>query len=237
MQLNFKELDYQQTPLGELILQQRDAVEVDGRAIVEVKLNQEYLMTSLFSAGEIALTNLGLSALKGENWDIVVGGLGLGFTAAQALKYAQVKRMVIVEALAPVIEWHCKGIVSNGRLLTDDPRCIYHNADFFELARTIGFDPEISNHQFDAILLDIDHTPDTTLNQSHNDFYTAAGIRRLAAFIKPDGIFALWSNKAPTPAFTQTLSTAFSSVEGHTVEFPNPIQNTTAINGVYVAIK
>ncbi len=237
MQLNFEELDYQQTPLGELILQKRNAVEADGREIVEVKLNQEYLMSSLFYEGEIALTRLGLDALKGESWDIAVGGLGLGFTATEALKNPQVKRMVVVEALSAVIEWHEKELVPNGKTLTDDPRCIYHNADFFALARTSGFDPEQPDHQFDAILLDIDHTPGELLNSSHSDFYTQEGIKRLANFIKPGGIFALWSNEAPDDTFMQILATAFSDVEGHTVEFPNPIQNSTAINGIYVGVK
>jgi len=237
MQLNFEELDYQQTPLGELILQKRNAVNADGREIVEVKLNQEYLMSSLFYEGEIALTRLGLDALKGESWDIAVGGLGLGFTATEALKNPQVKRMVVVEALSAVIEWHEKELVPNGKTLTDDPRCIYHNADFFALARTSGFDPEQPDHQFDAILLDIDHTPGELLNSSHSDFYTQEGIKRLANFIKPGGIFALWSNEAPDDTFMQILATAFSDVEGHTVEFPNPIQNSTAINGIYVGVK
>ena len=237
MQLNFEELDYQHTPLGELILQKRNAVEADGREIVEVKLNQEYLMSSLFYEGEIALTRLGLDALKGDSWDVVVGGLGLGFTAAEAMKSNRVSRMVVVEALAPVIEWHEKELVPNGKTLTDDPRCIYHNADFFALARTTGFDPDKPNHQFDAILLDIDHTPGELLNPSHSDFYTEEGIKRLSDFIKTGGVFALWSNEAPDDDFMRILSTAFSDVEGHIVEFPNPVQNNTAINGVYVAVK
>lgn len=208
MQLNFEELDYQQTPLGELILQKRNAVEADGREIVEVKLNQEYLMSSLFYEGEIALTRLGLAVLEGEGWDIVVGGLGLGFTAAEAMKYGQVSRMVVVEALKPVIEWHEKALVPNGESLTKDPRCIYHNADFFALARTSGFDPTQTNQQFDAILLDIDHTPGELLNPSHSDFYTEEGIQRLASFIKPNGVFALWSNEAPEEDFMQILTSA-----------------------------
>jgi len=145
--------------------------------------------------------------------------------------------MVVVEALYPVIEWHQKGLVPNGKTLTDDPRCVYYNADFFELARTSGFDAERQCHQFDAILLDIDHTPGELLNPSHADFYTPEGIRRLSEFIKPGGVFALWSNEAPDDEFMHILSAGFADVEGHTVEFANPVQGGTAINGVYVARK
>jgi hypothetical protein len=85
--------------------------------------------------------------------------------------------------------------------------------------------------------LDIDHSPDALLNPSHTDFYTEAGIKRLSTFIKPGGVFALWSNTPPDNEFMRLLSTAFSDVEGHTVEFPNPIQQNTASNGIYVAVK
>ena len=235
MRLNFEELDYQKTALGELILQRRNAIEADGREVYEVKLNDEYLMSTLFNEGEIALTNLGLNALTGAKWDVVVGGLGLGFTAAEVLKYNQSARMIVVEALTPVIEWHQRKLVPNGKVLTEDPRCIYHNADFFALARGHGFDPQIPDHKFDVILLDIDHTPDALLNPSHADLYSEAGLTRLRSFLKPGGVFALWSNEAPEKNFMKLLSETFDDVEGHIVEFANPIQGNTAINGVYVA--
>ena len=237
MHLNFKELDYQRTPLGELILQRRNAVEADGREIYEVKLNDEYLMSTLFYEGEIALTNLGLAGLRGTGWDIVVGGLGLGFTATEVLKYKQVARMVVVEALIPVIEWHQRQLVPNGRVLSEDPRCLYHNADFFALARGNGFDPDKPQHKFDAILLDIDHTPGALLNPAHADLYSKTGITRLHKLLKPGGIFALWSNEAPEKFFMDILSRVFDKVKGHIVEFANPVQGNTAVNGVYVARK
>lgn len=235
MNINFKELDYQQTKLGELILQRRNALELDGRELFEVKLNNEYLMSSMFFDGEVALTDLGLAELSGNGWSVVVGGLGLGFTAAAALKYKQVSRLIIIEALEPVIDWHQRELVPNGALLSNDPRCHYHNADFFALARARGFDPIEENQQFDAILLDIDHTPDALLNPSHADFYSEEGILRLHKFIKPGGVFALWSNEAPDTTFMSILSNVFNKVTGHISEFDNPLQNNTAINGIYVA--
>ncbi len=233
--MSFEELDYQKTMLGELVLQRRNALEADGREVFEVRLNSEYLMTSLFFEGEVALTRLGLDELEGTDWDVVVGGLGLGYTAAAALKYEQVSRLTVVEALAPVIDWHQRGLVPNGTLLTEDKRCRYHHADFFALARSTGFNPEGPNHTFDAILLDIDHTPDALLNPSHADFYTEEGLQHLCTFLKPGGVFALWSNEVPDEQFLAMLNNVFGHATSHIVEFPNPIQNTTATNGVYVA--
>ena len=235
MRLNFEELDYQRTTLGELILRRRRALEVNGREIFEVKLNDEYLMSSLFHEGEVALADLGLAELTGDGWDIVVGGLGLGYTAAAALKYDQVARMIVVEALAPVIDWHRRELVPNGRLLSEDARCRYYHEDFFALARGDGFDPGDPGRLFDAILLDIDHTPDALLNPSHADLYSERGMVRLRAFLRPGGVFGLWSNDAPDRGFLTILSSVFDQVDGHVVEFANPIQDKTATNGVYIA--
>jgi len=235
MRVNFEELDYQRTDIGELILRRRRALEVDGREVFEVKLNEEYLMSSLFHEGEVALTDLGLAELSGDGWDIVVGGLGLGYTAAAALKYDRVARMIVVEALAAVIDWHQRELIPNGKLISQDARCRYYQEDFFALARTDGFDPDDPGHQFDAILLDIDHTPGALLNPGHADLYTEEGMRRLRAFLRPGGVFGLWSNDVPEKDFLAVLSRVFDQVDGHVVEFENPIQRNTAANGVYVA--
>ena len=235
MRVSFAELDYQRTALGELVLRRRQALALGGREIFEVKLNDEYLMSSLFHESEVALADLGLAALAGEGWDVAVGGLGLGYTAAAALKYDRVVRMIVVEALAPVIDWHQRELVPNGTLLSNDARCSYYHEDFFALARGDGFDPDDSGHLFDAILLDIDHTPDALLNPGHADFYSVEGMRRLRAFLKPGGVFGLWSNDVPDEGFLAILSNVFDQVDGHVVEFENPIQDKTATNGVYVA--
>ena len=235
MPLNFEELDYQRTSLGELILRRRRALEIEGREIFEVKLNDEFLMSSLFHEGEVALTDLGLAELAGEGWDVVVGGLGLGYTATAALKYDQVARMIVVEALAPVIDWHQRELVPNGKLLSEDGRCRYCHGDFFTLARGDGFDPADPGRLFDAILLDIDHTPNAFLNPRHAELYSEKGLMRLRAFLKPGGVFGLWSNDRPDERFLAILSSVFDQVEGHVVEFENPIQGNTATNGVYIA--
>lgn len=230
-----EELDYQQTRLGELILRRRRVRSLGGTEIYEVKLGDEYLMSSLFHAAEVALADIALELLEGDGWDVVVGGLGLGYTATAALKHVEIKRLVVVEALEPVIGWHRRGLVPNGPILRGDPRCVFHRNDFFNLARGDGFDPDAGGTRFDAILLDIDHTPDTLLHTSHGDFYSTEGLARLKTFLKPGGVFALWSNDSPDPAFLETLSAVFTDVHGHDITFDNPLQQNTATNGVYVA--
>src|SRR5205085_10971181 len=115
---NFEELGYREKGLGELILRRRRMVSLGGLEIYEVKLGDAFLMSSLFHAVEEALARFGLGELKGDQWDVVVGGLGLGYTAVAALEYREVASLVIVEALQPVIEWHQHGLVPLGRKIT-----------------------------------------------------------------------------------------------------------------------
>ncbi len=235
MSAAFEELDYRQTPLGELVLQRRRVLALDGADAFEVKLNGEYLMSSLFHAAEEELARLGLGALAGGDWDVVVGGLGLGYTAAAALEFPQVQRLVVVEALKPVIDWHRQGLVPNGRRLTDDVRCEYLNADFFALARGNGFDPACPGRRWDALLLDIDHTPTHHLNPAYADLYSEAGLRRLLDFLNPGGVFALWSNEDPEDVFLSRLRGVFGQAKGHRVSFNNPLLGKPSANGIYVA--
>lgn len=238
MSQNFEELDYRKTSLGELILRRRRMLSLGELDIYEVKLGGAFLMSSLFHEVEEALAHRGLSELEGTSWDVVVGGLGLGYTAAAALEHREVASLLIVDALKPVIEWHQHGLVPLGQKLTDDPRCRMLEADFFARARsTDGFDPEQPGRQFHAVLLDIDHSPRDLLHPDNATFYQPEGLRSLAAHLHPGGIFALWSNDPPDEDFLEKLDTAFATARAHVVTFPNPVLEGVSASTVYVAGK
>lgn len=232
MNLVFEELDYRRTPLGELILRRRSEPSL-GVEIYEVKLGDAFLMSSLFTEGEIALAKLGLAGLAGP-LDVVVGGLGLGYTARAVLEHPGVRSLRVVEALPDVIEWHCRELVPLGKGLRSDPRCELVDGDFFALANSPGFDPAAPGRRFHAILVDIDHSPRHVLHPSHGELYAAEGLHRLAAHLYPGGSFALWSNDLPDESFQAALRKAFAQSETHVVTFHNPLQNRDAANTVYV---
>lgn len=234
MSLLFEEIDTQPSELGEISLRRRRLPATGDRDIYEVKLGDEFLMSSLFYSAEIALADLGLAAVEGEALDVVVGGLGLGYTAVAALRDARVQSLWVVDALAAVIDWHRHEQVPLGAELNADGRCEYVLGDFFALARQ-GFDPELPQRRFHAVLLDIDHSPRALLNPRHAAFYRTEGLQALAAQLQPGGVFALWSNDPPDDAFMARLRAVFARVDAHVVRFDNPLQNAPAANTVYVA--
>lgn len=231
--MKIQELGFVKTPMGELTLRRRPEPLLNNREVLEVKLGDEYLMSSLFTESERQLATLALSSLKGE-LDMVIGGLGLGYTAAEALKNRMVKRLLIIELFQPVIDWHRAGLIPMADVLTSDDRCEMRQGDFFELART-GFDTNHPERRFDAVLLDIDHSPAHFLAKRNGTFYTAEGLASVREQLNPDGCFALWSNDPAREHFTERLRGVFGSATSHNVEFPNPYTNSISINSVYIA--
>lgn len=230
MAFEFEELDYQQTPLGDISLRRRSEPRLEGTILYEVKLGDEFLMSSLFSEAEIQLARLALAELEGTDLDIVVGGLGLGYTAAAVLENPSVRSLAVVEVMAPVIDWHHRGLVPLGKELTSDSRCTLVQADFFDIISLPGAG-------FDCVLLDIDHSPSHWLNTGNSTFYTQQGLWSLAEKLHPGGIFGLWSNDPPDDKFTHLLDSVFQSSTARIVSFPNPYKGGESSNTIYLAHK
>jgi spermidine synthase len=223
----FEELDYQPTPMGDLTLRRRvePTLNVD---VFEVKLGDEYLMSSLFVVAEEELAKLGLAA-HDDPRAVMVGGLGLGYTAVAALADSRVERLTVVETMAAVIDWHERELLPTSAMLVGDPRTSLVKNDFFALMRG---EP---HETWDAILLDIDHSTEHQLDPSHADLYTLGGIRALAEHLSYGGVFALWSDDPPLPAFIEVLMEVFPMVDTHVVAFDNFLTGGISTNTVYVA--
>ncbi len=239
MVLEFEELDYQATPLGDISLRRRTEPRLEGKILYEVKLGDEFLMSSLFTEAETQLARLGLAELEGTDLDIVVGGLGLGYTAVAALENPSLRSLIVVEVMQPVIDWHRRGLVPLGKKLVSDPRCTLVQADFFAVASSVsnGFNGTDANRRVHAVLLDIDHSPSHWLNPENSAFYTLQGLHNLADKLHPGGVFGLWSNEPPDDEFMHLLNSVFKSAKAQVVSFPNPYQGGESSSTVYLANK
>jgi spermidine synthase len=231
----FEQLAWDETPMGVLGLRRRLEPQL-GIDVYEVKLGDEFLMSSLFTAAEIELARLGLAGVDGDEVHVVVGGLGLGYTAQAALEDPRVASLVVVEALPEVIAWHRDGLLPEATRVGADPRSRLVHGDFFAMAASEdGFDPDAPGRRFDAILLDVDHTPRHVLHASHAPFYTVDGLRSLARHLRAGGVFALWSDDPPDEPFVADLGRVFATVDAHVVGFANPLTGGESTNTVYVA--
>jgi CTP:molybdopterin cytidylyltransferase MocA/spermidine synthase len=232
----FEELAFSETAMGPISLRRRrdPSLQVD---VFEAKLGEEFLMSSLFTVAEVELARLGLAELAGAELDVVVGGLGLGYTARAVLDDDRVRSLLVVETLAEVIDWHQRELLPDTAGLATNPRARLVHADFFSAAGSRqGWDPTKPRHRYDAVLVDIDHTPHHVLHPSHLSFYTEAGLRALATHLKPGGVFALWSDDPPDEPFGVVLAAVFPRTQAHVVTFPNPFTQGESTNTVYVAV-
>lgn len=235
MSARFEELGWQQTPMGEISLRRRfdPAVRTD---VFEVKLDEEFLMSSLFTVAERELTRLGLARTPGEQLDVLVGGLGLGYTAQEALTEPRLRSVTVIEFCDAVIDWHRRRLLPDTAGLADERRVRLVCTDFFAAAASAaGFDPHQPGRRFDAILLDIDHSPRHVLHRPHTAFYTPDGLRALRAHLVAGGTFAMWSDDAPDDQFLAAIDTVFTDIEARPVYFDNPLTRGRSSATIYLA--
>lgn len=233
----FEELDFESTPLGDISLRRRTEPRLDNTLIYEVKLGDEFLMSSLFVEAEEQLSRLGLDALHANGFsqdlNVVVGGLGLGYTALTALNDSRVSELRTVDVMQAVIRWHRQGILPIGDVLESSAKSTLIHADFFAVA----IDDKkgvLDDRPVHAILLDIDHSPSHWLNDVNSSFYNPESLAKMKAKILPNGVFGLWSNEMPDPRFTELLNSVFADTQEHVVRFDNPYSGGESINSVYI---
>ena len=237
MELVFEEIDYQETDLGAISLRKRSEPRLENRLIYEVKLNEEWLMSSLFVDAEEELSRLGLQKLNAnghtDNLNVVVGGLGLGYTSVTALNNPDVSSLRTIDVMPAVIDWHKRGLLPVGDVLDTDLRSELILGDFFAIASNPD-DGFITSDKVHAVLLDIDHSPSHWLNQGNQGFYTQESLSNMANKIQKNGVFGLWSNDLPDQIFIDLLDRVFATTETHIIEFANPYSGHTSTNSVYI---
>lgn len=207
-------LAYDETPLGTLCLRRRELLNEPGTVVTEVSLNQEFLMSSYNTASERALAERGLALVTGSGLEVLVGGLGLGYTAREALRSDRVARVEVVELLPQVIGWLEGDLIPLAPELKGDRRLEVVRGDVY--ARLAG----APGKRYHAILIDVDHSPEDRLARGDSSFYCEDGLARAKRHLEPGGVLGVWSYDE-SPAFEAALRRAFPEVRVEPVAFYN----------------
>lgn len=233
MAADFEILAYEDTDLGPLCLRRRRTLSEPREWVTEITLNHEFLMSSLHTDSEQQLAAIPLDVLvrdaqskdksqaegdlspEGDGLRVLIGGLGLGYTAHAALASSHVSHVEVVEYLPQVIDWMQTGLTPLGAELAAEPRLQVHHGDIFE--RLLA---EPQGPPFDAALIDVDHSPDERLSTAHEAFYTTAGLNQVARHLRPGGLFALWSYDR-SPELQETMQQVFVTTDIHPVTYRN----------------
>jgi len=170
-------------------------------------LGQNELMNSRLSGSEEALATLAcrrIEAVKRPN--LLIGGLGMGFTLRAALAVLGPDARITVAELVPaVIAWARGPMASIFAESLDDPRASILSGDVIEV---------IQSHAsaFDAILLDVDNGPEGLIRKANDALYNPKGLKAVRRALRPGGVLAVWSS-GPHPLFSKRLGDAGFAVD------------------------
>jgi spermidine synthase len=188
-------LDRRDGPYGEVVLRRHGA-------LLQIIANGCFLMDTSDGRSERLLVDAAYAALDGRPApDVLIGGLGVGFSLAHAAADARWGRIVVVEREPAVIDWHRRGPLSG--LSADalaDPRCEVVESDLMTYVNE-------TSDTFDVLCLDIDNGPGWTVTDGNDGLYATAGLAACARRLTPGGVLAVWSAR-PSPEFEGTLRNA-----------------------------
>lgn len=212
----FEVLAYEHTELGVLCLRQRELLVEPGTIVTEVTLNHEFLMSSYLTASERALSDSALRLHTGNDLRVLVGGLGLGYTAHAALNSDRVAHCEVIEFLPQVIGWLEQGLIPLSEELCGNSRLQVTHADVYKRLA----DP--TDSQWDLVLIDVDHSPDDNLASANGRFYTVDGLLAAKRHLAEGGILGVWSYSDSSP-FVDALHDTFAEVQIEQVTVFNPL--------------
>lgn len=190
------------TPRGELQLQKRG----DHYEIIS---NGTFLMATYNGESERVLVKAAIDALP-DPGRILIGGLGVGFSLAEALANTRTSKVTVLEIEEKIVAWNQNQLAPFSGHALGDPRVEIIQADLVAWV-------EQATDRFDAVCLDIDNGPDWTVTDANRHLYSDQGLLLLRGLISRHGVVSFWSASA-VPQFAARLRRIFSTVE--TIEVP-----------------
>jgi spermidine synthase len=229
---NIEFLAHQDTAIGTLILRRRALLSKPGTVVTEITIDHEFLMSSYITVSERALARIALEMHTGDQLQVLIGGLGLGYTAWETLKSSRVARAEVVEFVPAVIAWMKQGLVPLSSVLAAEPRVEIVEGDVFQ---RLALPPDPAGPLFDLVLIDVDHSPAEQLADARTDgFYTAAGLRAARRHLAPGGVLGVWSYAESSP-FAGALREVFREVRIEPVTFVNDLIDEETTDWLFFA--
>jgi spermidine synthase len=205
VQIDYDHIDSELTPLGTLSLHEYWAE--TGERGYEIRIDGEFLMASHGAAGEMVMARLAHERLAtaGGALAVLVGGLGAGHTLRAALDLPGVKRVVVAEIGAKVVEWNRRYFGQVNGWAVEDHRV---ELELGDLGALLPRWPKA----FDLMLLDVDNGPGWLAAPGNAGLYEPTGVLSCRDALRDGGVLAVWSPE-PNPRFDTTLRHVFPSVE------------------------
>ncbi|MEC9476783.1 MAG: spermidine synthase [Planctomycetota bacterium] len=219
-------LAHEETPLGLLCLRRRELLSMPGTIVTEVTLNHEFLMSSYHTDSEQALARFGVEMHGGQDLKVLIGGLGLGYTADATLQFPQVQSVEVIELLAQVIGWLEDGLLPLSETLLADQRLAVMEGDGYA---KMWNQPESA---YDLILIDIDHSPDDRLGAVDASFYSVEGLEKARHHLSPGGVLGIWSYEESDP-FAAAMGAVFDETRVEPVTHENVLIDQTQTDWLY----
>ncbi len=203
-------LDRREGPYGEVVLRRHGA-------LLQIIANGCFLMDTSDGRSERLLVSAALGELPGPPAGpaapaVLIGGLGVGFSLAEAAAEPRWGRITVVERERAIVDWHRAGPLAGltaGAL--DDPRTELVHADLVSHLAAPG-------PRYDALCLDIDNGPDWTVTPDNDGLYSPAGLAACRDRLAPGGVLAIWSARPSDDFRRHLLDAGFGNV--HTREVP-----------------
>ena len=201
--MEYVEIARAESDRGELVLRERRD---DGASsVLELRANGVFVMDSAETTSEVALAAAALE-LVADPRDVLVGGLGLGFTLQAVLTDQRVERCAVIEIEQALVDWMRDGTIPHGQTLLADERAVVVVADV-SLALA-----EAREATYDLVLLDVDNGPGYLVHETNAALYDAPFLALTRRVLRPGGALAIWS-AAESPGLEASLLEVFGNVE------------------------
>lgn len=194
---------------GELLLRRRTGE--DGPVHLELIVDGVFAMDDVDTTTERLLATEALRRVPGDELRVLVGGLGLGWTAATALADPRVAAVDVVELQSALVGWAARGLLPSLADLSD--RRLRLRVGDVAAALAAGVE------QWDAVLLDVDNGPGFLVHEANAALYRPAGLATALAALRPGGVLAIWAGD-PAPQLLTELQRLPGAVDVEQVLLP-----------------